>query len=155
MKTLKIGGKDYTFEFSIEASLHDECIEKVTSLMVNSAKAGEEDGVNKIINVVSNIPKTALSMFYAGLIEHHGVPGDRTIMNESDAKELIKQYFVEHKDDEQGNFYSVMELMIACMADDGFFKRIGLEQMMGANQTEKTPKTPQDHKKKEAKAIEK
>ena len=43
-----------------------------------------------------------------------------------------------------------MMFMLDCMKDDGFFRQIGLEQMMEIPeevQTEKVKKIPQDHKK--------
>ena len=45
--------------------------------------------------------------------------------------------------------------MIEAMAEDGFFKQIGLEQMMNEPAEKKEPKKPQDHKKKATKASEK
>lgn len=147
MKVINIGGKDYTFEFTIEASLYNECTEKVVSLMSSMEDAKDKESTEKLINSMSNIPQTALTMFYAGLLEHHGEDGDGTITSKKDAKKLIKQYFSERKDDETGNFYGVMELMVEVMEDDDFFSQIGLNQL-AEGQTKKQPKAPQDHKKK-------
>lgn len=108
-----------------------------------------------MIMSMSDIPQTTLTMFYAGLLEHHGTEGDQSVPDKKAAKELIKKYFEEHKEDETGNFYGVMELMIEVMTDDDFFKQIGLEQMVKNAQTEKKPKAPQDHKKKVVKTSEK
>lgn len=137
MKVLEIGGKNYTFEFSIEASLYNECTEKVVELM--SKMSGKD--VKAVISGMSNVPKVAIAMAHAGLLEHHS----EEIMSENDTKALIKQYLVEHKDDENGNFYSLMEIMFDCMGDDGFFKLIGLETM--SEKAVKEMKKPQDHKK--------
>lgn len=145
MKVLEIGGKNYTFEFSIEASLYSECTEKVVELM---SKMDEKDA-KAVISGISNIPKVVITMAHAGLLEHHS----EEIKSENDTKALIKQYLVEHKDDEKGNFYSLMEEMFACMGDDGFFKLIGLETM--SEKTVKEMKKPQDHKGKATKATEK
>lgn len=147
MKVINIGGKDYTFEFTIEASLYNECTEKVVSLMSSMEDAKDKESTEKLINSMSNIPQTTLTMFYAGLLEHHGEEGDKTITSKKDAKKLIKQYFSEHKDDETGNFYGVMEIMVEVMEDDDFFSQIGLNQL-AEGQTKKQTKTPQDHKKK-------
>ena len=49
------------------------------------------------------------------------------------------------------NFRKLFDDIKACMEDDGFFELSGLMAMLETmNQTEnkKTPKTPQDHKKK-------
>lgn len=151
MKVLAIGGREYTFEFSIEASLYNECTEKVTNLMVGIGAAQNEADIRNIIATISNVPQVAMTLFYAGLLEHHGLSGDGTVKGMSDAKLLIKQYLSEHKDDDKGNFYSIMNEMIGCMGDDGFFELTGLSQMMkSGNESEikKAPKTPQDHKKK-------
>lgn len=153
MTTLKIGDKEYKIEFTIEASLYSECTEKVTGLMLSIAEAQDKNAIKEVISSMSDIPQTALTMFYAGLLEHHGEDGDKTVLTKTDAKKLIKQYFNEHADDDTGNFYGIMEMLVERMGEDGFFKQIGLQQMTG--QTEKTLKQPQDHKKKETKASEK
>lgn len=127
MKTIKIGDKEYKFEFTIEASLLNECTEKLTTFMANISEAQNQSDIKQIVASISDIPQTALTMFYAGLLEHHGEDGDGSVTTKKDAKKLIKQYFAENKDTD--NFYSLLELMIECMGDDGFFKRIGLEKM--------------------------
>ena len=152
MRVLKIGKEEYTFKFDIEASLYSECTEKVTSIMF--AMAGEEgkDAKKAFLSSLSDIPQVALHMFHAGLLENHNV----TL---SDSKELLKQYIKEHKEDETGSFYGVMNMLLEDMDADGFFSLIGLDKMLQkvADQVEKVkaPKVPQDHKKKETKVTEK
>lgn len=153
MKVINIGGKDYAFEFTIEASLYNECTEKIGGLMTRLNEAESKDDIYSLICGIADIPGTALTMFYAGLLEHHGVDGDGSVPDKKTAKALIKKYFDENKDGENGNFYGLMALMIETMADDGFFKLIGLDQVM--EQPKKEPKKPQDHKKKATKATEK
>lgn len=151
MKVINIGRKDYTLEFTIEASLYNECTEKITGLMYSISDAQNKEDIKTMITSMSDIPQTTLTMFYAGLLEHHGEDGDGSVATKKDAKRLIKKYFEEHKEDETGNFYGVMELLIGVMGDDGFFKQIGLEQM---GQT-KQPKTLQGHQKKKIEVTEK
>lgn len=151
MKTISIGGKDYTIEFTIEASLYNECTEKTVSLMSSMNEAKDNESTKELITSMSDIPQTTLTMFYAGLLEHHGEDGDGTVTSKKDAKRLIKKYFEEHKEDETGNFYGVMEMLIDVMADDDFFSQIGLNQLAG--ETEKQPKAPQDHKKKQTAKV--
>lgn len=145
MKVLAIDGKNYTVEYSIEASLYNECTESVMNLM------GSLDGKNakETIRNLANIPQVTITMLHAGLLEHHG----DEIKGESDTKALVKKYLVENKDNENGNFYSIMEQLIECMGDDGFFKLIGLEAM--SEKATKEMKKPQDHKKKAVKVTEK
>lgn len=143
MKLITIGGKEYKFEFSIEASLYNECTEKVAGLFINLEEA---ENTRQVVTSISDVPHTALIMFYAGLLEYHS----DEIKSIDDAKALIKVYF---KEDKEQNFYSVLNQMVDCMSDDGFFKQIGLTQMIEAMAEEeqevpKEPKKPQDHKKK-------
>ena len=152
MLVLNIGNKDYKIEFTIEASLCNECTEKVTNLMMNIAEASGKKAVREVVSSMTDVPQTTMTMFYAGLLEYHGEDGDGTVVNKDDAKKLLKKYFAEHKEDGTGNFYSLMELLIEQMGNDGFFKQIGLEQMFTQA---KEVKTPQDHKKKATKATEK
>lgn len=155
MLDLTIGGKDYHIEFTIEASLYNECTEKVTGLLSSIGEAANKEELKGILSSIADIPQTTLTMFYAGLLEHHGEEGDRTILSKKDAKKLIKQYLEEHKEDNTGNFYGVMEMLIGQMGEDGFFELIGLGQMMSQTTEQKTPKVPQDHKKKATKATKK
>lgn len=148
-KILTIGEKEYKLEFTIEASLYKDCTEKVTGFMADIATMEDKKNIRDAISAMTDIPQTTLTMFYAGLMEHHGEDGDQSVMSLKDAKKLIKQYFKEHEEDETGNFYGVMQILLEQMGEDGFFKQIGLEQM-AVQTTEKTVKTPQDYKKKQA-----
>ena len=149
MKELKIGNKVYKIEYTIEASLCNECTEKVTNLMTGFAVAETEDAKKQFISTIADIPQTTLSMFYAGLLEHHGEDADKSVCSKDDAKKLLKQYLSENK----SSFYELMEVLIEEMGEDGFFDLIGLTKMMEKVQT-KEPKKPQDHKKKNEKVTE-
>lgn len=144
MKVIKIGNKEYKFEFTIEASLYGECTEALTAFLTNVGSAGTN--LKEVLKSISDIPQTALTLFYAGLLEHHGEDGDGTVTTKKDAKRLIKQYFEDKKDTDEADFYAILALMIEVMEEDGFFKRTGLERILTAG-TEKLPKKPQDHKK--------
>ena len=84
-KILKIGGKDYKMEYSIEASLYADCTASLTGLMTEIQIAGDDKNVKKVVSELSNIPQTTLTIFYAGLMEHHGVhpEGDGTVQTSS------------------------------------------------------------------------
>lgn len=131
-KLIKIGGHDYKMEYSIEASLYADCTSSLTGLMTEIQIAGENKDIKKVISEISNIPQTALTIFYAGLMEHHGLhpDGDGTVPDIQTAKRLIAQYLKEHSEDETGNFFGIMQICIEQMGEDGFFKLTGLEGMM-------------------------
>ena len=161
-KVLNIGGKDYHLEYSIEASLYADCVESITYIFSGaSAEEDEEltrkERIKEMFSSMANLPKTTLTVFYAGLLEAHGICGDATVPDIATAKELIKQYITEHKDDDTGNFYGIFNICAEQMAEDGFFKLIGLEAMtaQGEEAEAKQPKVPQDHKKKTTKVSEK
>lgn len=146
-KVLNIGGQDYKLEYSIEASLYADCVSELTNILTDVGVAGIQKDVKMIISGISNVPKATLSMFYAGLMEAHGThpDGDGKVPDINTAKKLITQYIKEHSEDGLGNFYNIMQMLIAQMEEDGFFKLIGLEtlteMMMDAS------KKPKDHKK--------
>lgn len=144
---LKVGREEYNIEFTFEASLCGECTEKVISFMLSIPENGTKEEIKDFVASFGDIPMTTLTMFYAGLLENHGEDGDGTVLSKKDAKAILKRYLEENKDNESGNFYAVMEMLIDQMGNDGFFDRIGLTQIMSAK-PEKQPKTPQDHKKK-------
>ena len=60
MKTLRIGNKDYKIEYSIDASLCEDCVEKVTNFMLSTANVQGEDAIKYVIGTMSNLPNTAL-----------------------------------------------------------------------------------------------
>lgn len=139
-KVLQIGGKDYKLEYSIEASLYADCTASITGLMTEIQIAGESKDIKRVVSELSNIPQTTLTIFYAGLIEHHGThpDGDGAVPDIRSAKRLIAQYLKEHSEDDTGNFFGIMQMCIEQMGEDGFFKLTGLEGMM--NQFSQTAK---------------
>lgn len=151
-KILRISGKDYKLEYSIEASLYADCTASLTGLMTEIQIAGEDKNVKKVVSEISNIPQTTLTIFYAGLMEHHGAhpDGDGSVPDIQTAKHLIAQYLKEHSDDETGNFFGIMQMCIEQMGEDGFFKLTGLEGMM--NQFIQTAKPNRAARRAESKA---
>lgn len=175
MKRLTVDGKEYTIEFNIEATLYNECTEKVMDLFLSAGMAkgeaenaiakdeNEEDTVNmksvekalrRTVSSMADVPQKALTLFYAGLLEHHGTDsGDGTVKSIKDAKRLLVTYLREHSEENDGkgkNLLDVMNEMMEQMIEDNFFEKIGLDKMMESmtGETEKAVKTPQDHKKK-------
>ena len=151
-KVLQIGGKDYKPEYSIEASLYADCTASLTGLMTEIQIAGDSKDIKRIVSELSNIPQTTLTIFYAGLMEHHGVhpDGDGSVPDIQTAKHLIAQYLKEHSEDDTGNFFGIMQMCIEQMGEDGFFKLTGLEGMM--NQFNQTAKPNRATRRAEAKA---
>lgn len=149
---LTIGGKKYRFTYTVDASLCEECVEKTTSLMMQVGMAQDEQDLKKMLSGISNIPVTALSMFYAGLLEHHGTgrDGDKSIRSKDDAVDLIKQYFAENPEDENANFYGLLTMILEQMGEDGFFKVIGLETIF--KQAEAIPQPNRAQRRAQAKA---
>ena len=146
MRTLTIGNVDYTIEFSIEASLHKDCTEKVTSLMASVSEATSKEDIKGMISSMADIPQTTFHMLHAGLLEN------QPNWDISKTKAVIKQYLTERKGQEDGNYYSLMEILIEDMANDGFFEMIGLDKMFQTEQ-KREPKKPQDHKKKSSTKV--
>lgn len=162
MKRITIGGQEYTIEFSLEATLYNECTEKVMDMITSASVAGAkidnkeinaeektETALKTIVTSAADIPNRALILFYAGLLEHHGTEsGDGTIKSKKDAKKLMKEYIDEH---EGMNLYDVMSEMMEEIMNDHFFEQIGVDKMMeNANKQIQNHqvKTPQDHKRK-------
>ena len=140
-----IGGKEYTFEFSIEATLYNDVTESVMNAFIASGMAQNyaSDGnvtsaMKSITSGMADVPQRAITMFYAGLLEHHGKNGDKTVTSINDAKRLIATYMKEN----HLSMYEVMGEMTEQMAEDNFFEMIGLDKMMEVmnNQTEQKPK---------------
>ena len=147
-KVLTIGGKEYRLEYSIEASLYADCVTSLMGMMADVENADNEKNVKKMLEGMSNIPQTALTIFYAGLMEAHGShpDGDGTVPDIQTAKRLISEYMKEHKGEDSGNFYGVMNICVEQMVEDGFFELVGLNALMESPK-KKQKKVPMDHQK--------
>lgn len=147
MKRITIGGKEYTFKFSIAASLYNECTEMILNnftsggKMVASAEANDmETTMKELIASMVNIPLKAITIFYAGLLEYHS----DEIKSIEDARELVRTY-LEEKKDANGNwtisFQDVFMEMMEIMGEDNFFGLIGIDKMIEQMTESKSKKT--------------
>jgi hypothetical protein len=156
MLNLKIGEKDYTLEYSFMAAEHNETVQKMFNVVsgaylikrANLTEESKEDIAGAMIEgtgeMVADIPHIVKTAFYSGLLEHHDV-------SQEDSYNLMKRYMKENKI----SFKKLFDDIKTCMEDDGFFDLSGLTEMMEemnesveAQVKKRTPKTPQDHKKK-------
>lgn len=159
MKRITIGKVEYIIEFSLEATMYNECTEKIMDMLANTgiaeAKLKDESveeheraqhAVKDVIASMADIPQRALILFYAGLLEHHGADGDRSVLSKSVAKKLLVDYL---KENEGMTLYDVMSDMMQEIVNDHFFDLIGVEKAVKlAEQNARKVKTPQDHKRK-------
>lgn len=150
MLGLKIGDKTYQIKYSVAATLCRDCVENVTDLMMkfesvdsDDKKEDVQEQLHAFFKSFASIAPTTLSMLYAGLLQMHGRRGDRTVMSEDDAEDLLIQYLEENKNNEDGNMYSLMGKLMNQMGEDDFFKLIGLDEIgkkITEPQTEEKPK---------------
>lgn len=140
MKRVTIGGKEYTIRYSVEASLYNDCTEKTMELLLSLGEAqgaaqaesvSYVDAAHKVITSITNIPQTAMTLFYAGLLEYHGIDGDKSVRSMDDAKRLIKAYLADcNERGEEKNFYDILTSLMECMGDDNFFALTGMDDML-------------------------
>lgn len=143
MKKLTINGTEYTLKYSMRATLENDCIKQVTKLLVETDESDDADGIS---NLVADIAPTVSASFYAGLVEVHGTHkyGDGKVPDRDTSDNLLFELMEENEDNDSmyGDFFGIMQELIECMRDDGFFKRIGLERMFStAETTEAKPKS--------------
>ena len=156
MKTITIGGKDYTLEFSFDAAENRELVQKMFNVvsgayLVKNGKFDENGNekreqvvgtmIDGVSEMVSEIPHICITAFYAGLLENNP-------QTKEDAKNLMKSYMKENKI----SFNKLFDEIKACMEDDGFFDLSGLTEMIqtmneNIEKESKKIKKPQDHKK--------
>lgn len=166
-RIIEIGGIEYKLEYTMEAALYNECVETLVDFvgktvmpqnlpeMTKGLNPEEQQrlidlAIKDALSSITDLPNTAVTIFYAGLLEHQGPEGTNIIKSKRDAKALVKQYFEDHKDDGTDNFYDLINICMEQINEDGFFKRTGLEKILNQEQEpeKKTRKTPQDHKRK-------
>lgn len=153
-KVLTIGGKDYRLEYTVEAALYKDGIDRIVNFLSGTyGIAGEkemtkelsdEDKIKVRKELLTNfrseilgLPDAALTIFYAGLLEYHGPDGDGEIQSKGDAKRLVKQLFSEQQEDGITDFAALLSMCIEQMGEDGFFKRTGLEKFLTQGETAK------------------
>lgn len=140
MKRITINNKEYTLEYSIEASLYDECTISVMDVFVKAgmseayAKNGDaQAAMDEVLASMAGLPNRVVTLFYAGLLEHHGEEGDGSVTSRSAAKALLKKYL----ETEKKSYVDVNTELMQVIVDDNFFDLIGLNQML---ETENKPK---------------
>lgn len=162
-KLLKIKNREYKLEYTVRASLYEDCIETMVNLFGSVAGIMTEDSMTKDLNPndklevqkslmealrrqVYGLPNITLTLFYAGLMEYHGTGrnGDGTIRSKDDAESLVYDYFEDHKDDGLDTFADILSICVSQMQEDGFFRRVGIEKLL--SQGEETEKTEEKKK---------
>lgn len=144
MKKITIDGTEYTLKYSMRATLQNDCIRAVTKLLVETDDSDDAVGIS---NLVADVVPTVSEAWYAGLIEHHGTHkyGDGKVPDKETADELLFALIEENIDKEDSvysDYFGVMQELVECMNDDGFFKRIGLDRMFMTTQTEEVKTEP-------------
>lgn len=132
MKRITINNKEYTLEYSIEASLYDECTKTVMDTFVKaSMSAGYvKDGdsmaaISGVVESIANLPQKVVTLFYAGLLEHHGNSGDHSVKSRADAKNILVMYLKESGK----SFVDVNNELLECIGEDNFFDLTGLSMI--------------------------
>ncbi len=154
--------KEHILEYTFEAAENQKCVDAMTDIFggammtkIDESKS-ESLQIRDFLMTISDLPRMAMDMFYAGLLEHHGEDGDGTVMSRLDAKRLYKQFCRENPEDAMAaSYYGLITVISNQMEEDGFFKRTGMADIlesMGsvAEESAKGRKQPQDHKKKAA-----
>lgn len=155
MKKITIGGSEYTLEYTLGASLYDECVVSVSKLITALIRAereadsenGEQDMefVTTMISTLGGAPRVAVTVLYAGLLDHHGTGeyagrnSDGRVPDWETAKWLAWEWLSAADDfGKQRSWFSLIRLCTDCMTDDGFFQKIGLEDLFspGSQTTE-------------------
>lgn len=149
MKKITVGGKEYTLEYTIGASLYDDCVTSVMQMLGSIAFTETQDAKDRLMSqmsVMGGVPRTTLNVLYAGLLEHHGTgefagdDSDRTVTGIADAKRIAATYIKEHKETGDGSFMDIFSLCLECMGDDDFLTLIGIDKMMETTNIPKVSK---------------
>lgn len=129
--------KEYTLEYTFEAAENQKCVDAMTDIFggammtkIDESKS-ESLQIRDFLMTISDLPRMAMDMFYAGLLEHHGEDGDGTIIDRRDAKQLYKQFCRENPEDAMAaSYYGLITVISNQMEEDGFFKRTGMADIL-------------------------
>lgn len=149
---ITVNGKEYILEYTFEAAECHECIDAAMDIFGGmmtakiDSKHSEEMQVRDFLMSLSDLPRMAMDMFYAGLLENHGTgpDGDGTITSRADARCLYKQFCKENPEDERAtSYYALCTSIAEQMEKDGFSsepngRHSGEHGESGQEQTEET-----------------
>lgn len=157
----KVEDKEYILEYTFEAAENQKCVDAMTDIfggaMITKIDESKSEAlqIRDFLMTISDLPRMAMDMFYAGLLENHGEDGDGTITSRLDAKRIYKKFCKENPDDAMAeSYYGLITVISEQMGKDGFFKRTGLADILekmgkAAQETEKEAKMPTDRKRKQ------
>ncbi len=119
-----IDGKEFVIEYGPVAMLScPECVEHVLNLVhLNEQK--DIPLSRRFGTIMKDVPQITLLLFHAGLLEHHGEDGDKTVLSLNDAKSLLKKYFKENA--EETTFISLLAELVEQMTEDNFLALLGM-----------------------------
>lgn len=152
-----VEGKEFTLEYTFEAAENHKCVDAMMDIFGGAMMTKIDDTKSEALQIrdflmtISDLPRMAMDMFYAGLLEHHGEDGDGTITSRLDAKRLYKQFCKENPEDTMAtSYYGLITAISNQMEADGFFKRTGLEDILeNMGNAVQEVKKPTDRKKKQ------
>mgnify|MGYP000023906999 CR=1 FL=1 len=157
----KVEDKEYILEYTFEAAENQKCVDAMTDIFGGAMMTKIDESKSEALQIrdflmtISDLPRMAMDMFYAGLLENHGEDGDGTITSRLDAKRIYKKFCKENPDDAMAeSYYGLITVISEQMEKDGFFKRTGLADILekmgkAAQETEKEAKRPTDRKRKQ------
>ena len=152
-----VEGKEYTLEYTFEAAENQKSVDAMTDIFGGAMMTKIDETKSEALQIrdflmtISDLPRMAMDMFYAGLLENHGEDGYGTITSRLDAKRLYKQFCKENPDDAMAtSYYGLITVISNQMEEDAFFKRTGLADILESmGDAAKEVKKPTDHKKKQ------
>lgn len=119
---LTIGGKKYTFIYSVAATLDDDLLETVT----NMVKVTQEENGDPSLAIMGKLPVLTRTLFYGGLLQMHGEFGDGSVKSRKDADRLLFQYMTENEGKKEASLINIFNALYNQMGDDNFLSRIGM-----------------------------
>lgn len=119
---LTIGGKKYTFVYSVAATLDDDLLETVT----NMVKVTQEEDGDPSLAIMGKLPVLTRTLFYGGLLQMHGEFGDGSVKSRKDADRLLFQYMTENDGKKEASLMNIFNALYNQMGDDNFLSRIGM-----------------------------
>ena len=152
-----VEGKEYTLEYTFEAAENQKCVDAMTDIFGGAMMTKIDETKSEALQIrdflmtISDLPRMAMDMFYAGLLENHGEDGDGTITSRLDAKRLYKKFCKENPEDAMAtSYYGLITVISNQMEEAGFFKRTGLADILESmGNAAQEAKNPTDHKKKQ------
>ena len=142
MMVLKVKGKEYKVKFGYNSFCDTDLMDRTTDLLKLLQGAGVEDDKDVAgLGMIKEMFLCVRDLLFVGFQKYNAV---ETVQ---DIGEIIDDYHEEATEEDEGGILDLFTALSEELMNEGFLGEVLTKLTETPEETEKKPKTPQDHKK--------